>query len=245
MERKSFLRTFAVAAAAGPLVFEACKKDSTSTKTDTSTSTKSTNGASCTVSPTETEGPFPYASGEINNPLNRSDITGGQTGLPLTVNFLAVNVNDNCNVVTGARVDIWHCNKDGYYSGYGNQPGILGTKSYIGETWLRGYQLTDSTGVAKFGTIYPGWYSGRATHIHMEVFVSGVLKKTTQMTFSEAISDAVHVSTLYKDHGVNTTRNTSDQVFGDSANDLANETISLAGNLTDGYSGTFTIGIAL
>ncbi|MEZ2338452.1 hypothetical protein AB6735_22580 [Mucilaginibacter sp. RCC_168] len=245
MERKSFLRTFAVAAAAGPLLIEACKKDASSTQTETTTTTTSTNGTTCITTATEEEGPFPYPSGEINNPLNRVDVTGGQTGVPLSISFVVVNTNDNCNVVSGARIDIWHCNKDGYYSGYGNQPGVLGTKSYIGETWLRGYQLTDTSGVAKFTTIYPGWYSGRATHIHMEVFINNVLKKITQMAFSETISDAVHVSTLYAAHGINTTRNATDQVFGDSATDLANETIALTGSVSAGYSGTYTIGVAL
>lgn len=245
MERKSFLRTFAVAAAAGPLLIEACKKDSTSTQTDTTTTTTSTNGTTCTTTPTETEGPYPYVGGEITNPLNRADVTSGQTGVPLAVNFLVVNVNDNCNVVTGARVDIWHCNKDGYYSGYANQPGLLGSKSYVGETWLRGYLLTDSSGLAKFTTIYPGWYGGRATHIHMEVFVNSVLKKVSQLTFSETISDVVHVSTLYAAHGINPIRNASDSVFGDSATDLALETLALTGSVSAGYSGTFTIGVAL
>jgi len=245
MERKSFLRTFAVAAAAGPMLIEACKKDSVANTTDTSVTTTSTNGSTCTVTPTEVEGPYPYASGEINNPLNRSNISGGQTGVPLAINFVVVNTNDNCNVVSGARIDIWHCNKDGYYSGYGNQNSVLGTKSYIGETWLRGYQLTDTSGIAKFSTIYPGWYSGRATHIHIEVFISNVLKKTSQMAFSEAISDVVHVSTLYAAHGINTTRNTGDQIFANSAADLANEIIALTGSVSAGYSGSFTIGLAL
>ncbi|NHA07556.1 intradiol ring-cleavage dioxygenase [Mucilaginibacter sp. HC2] len=246
MERKSFLRTFAVAAAAGPLLIEACKKDSAAAQTDsTTTTTTSTNGTTCTTTPTETEGPYPYVGGEITNPLNRADVTSGQAGVPLTVNFLVVNVNDNCNVVTGARVDIWHCNKDGYYSGYANQPGLLGSKSYVGETWLRGYLLTDSSGLAKFTTIYPGWYGGRATHIHMEVFVNSVLKKVSQLTFSETISDAVHVSTLYAAHGINPIRNANDSVFGDSATDLALETLALTGSVSAGYSGTFTLGVAL
>lgn len=239
-------------AAAGPMILDGCKKDSitnsstsTTGTTSTSTSTTSTNGSSCIVSPTEEEGPYPYAGGEITNPLNRVDVTDGQTGVPLSINFVVVNTNDNCNVITDARVDIWHCNRQGYYSGYGNQPGLLGTKSYIGETWLRGYQMTDSSGIAKFSTIYPGWYGGRATHIHMEIFINKVLKKTAQLTFSEAISDAVHQSTLYSAHGVNPTRNASDSVFGNSATDLSNETMALAGSITDGYTGSFTIGIAV
>jgi len=249
MERKNFLKTFAIMAAAGPLIIDGCKKDgvtkSTTSTTGTTTSTTSTNGSTCIVSPTETEGPFPYPGGKANNPLKRTDVTDSQTGVPLAITFLVVNVNDNCNVVTNARVDIWHCNKDGYYSGYANQPGILGTQTYVGKTWLRGYQVSDATGLANFSTIYPGWYTGRATHIHFEVYVNNVLKKTSQLTFSETISDAVHQSSLYAAHGINTTRNASDSVFGDSATDLANETMSLAGNIADGYTGSFTIGIAI
>jgi protocatechuate 3,4-dioxygenase beta subunit len=250
MERKNFLRTFALMAAAGPMIIDSCKKetvtkDSSTTTSTTSTSTTSSTSASCIVTATETEGPYPYVGGELTNPLERSDVTDGQTGVPLTLNFVIVNANDSCNVVTNARVDIWHCNKDGYYSGYANQQGTLGTKSYVGETWLRGYQLSDSSGVVKFSTIYPGWYGGRATHVHIEVYVNNVMKKTTQIAFSETINNTVYASSLYSSHGVNPISNEADSVFGDSLTDLANETISLTGSVSEGYSGTYTIGLAL
>jgi protocatechuate 3,4-dioxygenase beta subunit len=249
MERKNFLKTFALVAATGPMIIDGCKKDSatksTTTTTGTTTSTTTSASSGCVVTPTETEGPYPYVGGEATNPLNRVDVTGGQTGVPLSITFLVVNTNDNCNVVSDARVDIWHCNKDGYYSGYANQPGLLGSKSYVGETWLRGYELSDSNGAAKFTTIYPGWYGGRATHIHIEVYVNSVMKKTSQVTFLETISDVVHVSTLYAAHGVNPVRNANDSVFGDSATDLANEIMTLVGSVSAGYTGTYTIGLAL
>jgi protocatechuate 3,4-dioxygenase beta subunit len=241
MERKNFLKAFAIAAATGPMVLESCKKAS-STDSDTTTTSSSTVAGE---TPTETEGPYPYVGGEINNPLQRVDVTDGQTGVPLALTLTVVNVNASNAVVSNVRVDMWQCNKDGYYSGYASQPGILGTQSYVGKTWLRGYQLTDSTGQAKFTTIYPGWYSGRATHIHLEIYINNVLKKTTQMAFNETISNTVHVSTLYAAHGVNTTTNTSDSVFGDSASDLAKEMLSLSGSVSAGYTGTFTIGLAL
>jgi protocatechuate 3,4-dioxygenase beta subunit len=236
MERKHFLKN-SIGLLSAAAIVNACKKSSSS---------GSSSGCGV-VSPEETEGPYPYVGGEINNPLQRADITAGQTGLPLTLNFSVINVNNNCAAVSGARVDIWHCNKDGYYSGYGSQTGgaLGGTQSYVGQTWLRGYQLADTSGKAQFVTIFPGWYQGRATHIHVEVFVSGVLKKTTQITFSETISDAVHVTSLYAAHGINTMRNASDGIFNNSATDLANETVALAGNTTSGYTGSFTIGIAL
>lgn len=240
MQRKHFLKNSLGLLGSGALILEACKKASvTSSTTGTGTS------GGCIVTPEETEGPYPYAGGEINNPLQRIDVTGGQTGVPLTLNFNIVNTNNSCAAVAGARVDIWHCNKDGYYSGYANQPGISGTQSYVGQTWLRGYQLADTNGKAQFTTIYPGWYSGRATHIHIEVYVNNVLKKTTQITFSDSVSDVVHTSSLYAAHGVNTTRNTADSIFNNSATDLANETVALTGNTTSGYSGSYTIGIAL
>ena len=252
MERKNFLRSFALMAAAGPMIIDGCKKETVNTSSAsattsaTSTTTTASSSGSCVVTPTETEGPYPYVGGESTNPLDRSDVTEGtQTGVPLSLTLVVVNTNDNCNVVENARVDIWHCNKDGYYSGYANQSGILGTESYTGKTWLRGYQLSDALGIVKFTTIYPGWYSGRATHIHIEVYVNGVMKKTGQMAFSETITSAVYASSLYSAHGQNTTSNSSDSVFGDSATDLANETLTLVGSVAAGYAGTYTIGLAL
>jgi len=248
MERKNFLKTFALMAAAGPMIVDGCKKDSTtktSSSTSSSTSTSTSTSGSCIVTADEVEGPYPYVGGESTNPLDRSDVTAGQTGVPLTLSFVVVDAGNNCNVVSNARVDIWHCNKDGYYSGYANQNSSLGVKSYVGETWLRGYQLTDTTGVAKFTTIYPGWYSGRATHIHIEVFVDGVMKKTTQICFSEATNGVVYASSLYATHGVNPITNESDSILGNSLTDLANETVALTGSVSDGYSGSYTIGIKL
>jgi protocatechuate 3,4-dioxygenase beta subunit len=251
MERKIFLRNTVGLIGGSALLAQACSKSATATtntgssSSGSSTATGSSSG-SCIVSPEEVEGPYPYVGGELTNPLQRTDITGGQTGIPLTLQMSIVNANNSCAAVAGARVDIWHCNKDGYYSGYGAQTGgALGTKSYTGETWLRGYQVADSNGSLQFTTIYPGWYEGRATHIHLEVYVNNVLKKTTQITFSETISDAVHVTTLYAAHGINTTRNANDSILGNSATDLANETVALTGNTTNGYSGSYTLGLSL
>jgi protocatechuate 3,4-dioxygenase beta subunit len=252
MERKKFLTTSLGLSAIGTILIDACKK---TTVTD---STEAGTDSGCVVAPTEEEGPFPYTAdgttkSEISNPLNRADIRSNssdgvlQTGVPLSLVLQVVDSNNNCSSVSGVRVDLWHCNKDGYYSGYGNQSGGLSglSNSYLGQNWLRGYQVTDSSGQVKITTIYPGWYQGRATHIHFEIFVNGVLKKTTQMAFPETISDAVHQSSLYAAHGVNTTRNANDQVFGNSSTDLANETFTITGDLTNGYTATHNLGIAL
>jgi protocatechuate 3,4-dioxygenase beta subunit len=237
--RKKFLKNILIGATSVPLIIEACKKDSSSGSGTGGT-------GNCIVSPEEVEGPYPYVGGELTNPLNRADVTAGQTGVLLALAFTVVNTNNSCAVVGNARIDIWHCNKDGYYSGYnGQNGGSLGTQNYGGQTWLRGYLLTDASGKATFNTIYPGWYQGRATHIHIEVFVNNVLKKTTQITFPETISDVVHVSSLYAAHGTNTQRNANDGIFNNSATDLANETVALTGSVAAGYSGSYTLGIAL
>lgn len=248
MERKDFLRNSLGLIGTSSLIIGACKKstDAIISGTSSASNGSSSGTGSCIVTAEEVEGPYPYVGGEITNPLQRTDVRSGQTGLPLSITFNVVNANNSCAIVSNARVDIWHCNKDGYYSGYGSQTGgSLGTQSYLGETWLRGYQVTDENGIAKFTTIYPGWYQGRATHIHLEVFVNNVLKKTGQITFSETISDAVHQSTLYAAHGINTTRNAADGIFNNSATDMANETVALTGSITSGYTGSYTIGLAL
>ncbi len=108
MERKIFLKNGILLLGSGSLLLDACKKTST------------TDGGSgitenCITTANEVERPYPYAGGEITNPLQRADVTAGQTGLPLTLNFSVINVNNNCAIVSDAGVDIWHCNKDGYY----------------------------------------------------------------------------------------------------------------------------------
>jgi protocatechuate 3,4-dioxygenase beta subunit len=52
--------------------------------------------------------------------------------------------------------------------------------------------------VARFTTIYPGGYAGRATHIHIEVFVNSRSMKTTQIAFPEEINSAVRRVVIYR-----------------------------------------------
>jgi protocatechuate 3,4-dioxygenase beta subunit len=246
MERKIFLQRSLGLIGISAIAVDACKKEAGSTTSTTGTDTSNISSDGCIVSPTETEGPYPYPDGgEINNPLQRADITGGQTGVALTLKLAIVNADDSCAAVENARVDIWHCNKDGYYSGYANQNGLLGTKNYTSETWLRGYQLTDANGQVTFTTIYPGWYSGRATHIHIEVYVNNVMKKTTQIAFPESVNNKVYASSLYAAHGANTTSNAADSIFGNSTTDLANETVTITGSVDAGYVATQNVGLSL
>lgn len=233
--RKKFLRHLIVGTSSIPLIIQACKKEGDSS-TDEGTDAGSGSG-SCSVTDTETDGPYPlYAS--RGSSIQRVDITDGKTGLPLDMTITIRNVNDSCNVLGNARVDVWHCDKDGYYSGYSNS-GYLGTQNNSTLVFCRGLQYTDSNGQVKFKTIYPGWYTGRVTHIHAQVYVGSTLKLTTQIAFPDAINTAVYKTSLYSAHGQNSITNSGDGIIMDSLdNELATVT---ANSSTGGYDLTHTI----
>ncbi|RHZ55591.1 hypothetical protein CDV55_104592 [Aspergillus turcosus] len=118
--------------------------------------------ATCVLASDVTQGPY-YVSGE----LIRSDITEDQAGVPLYVDVQMVD-SSTCEPVTNVYLDFWHCNATGVYSGVvasGN--GNSNDDSNLDATFLRGLQKTDDEGVAQFQTIFPGHYTGRATHIHV------------------------------------------------------------------------------
>jgi protocatechuate 3,4-dioxygenase beta subunit len=232
--RKNFLKNLVIGAAAIPAVIEACRKS------DDNTATNSNNSA-CATSPEETDGPYPLYNSR-NSAIVHVDITEGKTGIPLNVTINILNVNNNCQPLANARVDIWHCDKDGYYSGYTNQ-GYLGTQNNEGKTFCRGIQTTDSAGQVHFATIYPGWYTGRITHIHAQVYYGDALKVTTQIAFPDDINTLVYKTELYKDHGQNTSvaRNSADNIFADS---LYAELAEVTANDSGGYNLVHTIRIS-
>jgi protocatechuate 3,4-dioxygenase beta subunit len=202
------------------------------------TTTTTTSSSTCAATPSETEGPYPDKTGMINNSAYyRRDVTEGKPGLPLTLVLTVVNANSACSAVSNATVEIWHCDAAGNYSEY-SQPGFDGT----GQTFLRGVQTTDSGGQVTFTTIYPGWYAGRATHIHVDVFVNGSLVKTTQVAFPESTTAGVYSTGVYASKGQNPTSNASDNVFSDGTQ---SEMATLTGNTSSGYTASLTIGIAV
>ncbi len=120
--------------------------------------------------------------------LNRTDITEGREGIPSVYRF---KVQDsNCKPIPDAVVDIWQCDKDGVYSAFSSQ-------NTAGETWLRGYFATGADGMVSFNTVFPGWYDGRLTHLHVKVHVGGVVRQTTNVFYPKAIETAVYANALY------------------------------------------------
>jgi protocatechuate 3,4-dioxygenase beta subunit len=230
MERKNFFKN-----SIGLLGFTTVLPVLTSCNKDETTVTGVTSGVSgpgsCAVTDSETDGPYPLYNNRGSS-IQRINITDGKAGLPLSLNITIRNVNNNCNVLSNARVDIWHCDKDGYYSGYTNS-GYLGTQNNSSAVFCRGLQYSDETGLVKFTSIYPGWYSGRVTHIHAQVYFNNILKLTTQIAFPENINTDVYNTGLYSSHGQNPTKNTSDNIIRDS---LSNELATVTGNTTSqGY----------
>lgn len=212
----------------------------TATATPTPTPTP-TPVASCVLIPQETQGPYPLLSILTNSAMNRANITEGKTGVPLTLKLKIVNVGSACGPITNAAVYVWHCDKDGVYSGY-SQPGA----NTVGQTFMRGIQVTDNNGEVTFTTIYPGWYSGRITHIHFQVYLNDNLNvtatATSQVGFPQEITQAVYASSLYAAHGQNTSVTSfgQDNVFSDGT---TYQIASISGSVAAGYMASLTVGI--
>lgn len=243
--RKKFLRQFFIGATSVPLILEACrKKDVSSGSSDTGSSGTGSSG-SCTVSPSETAGPFPTIT---PSSLVRSDIRGDRTGVGFTINITIKNKNNNCAALANAIVDIWHCDKDGYYSEYGGTS--MQTIDFTSVHFLRGRQTTDSNGLVSFTSIFPGWYQSRATHIHVHIYnAAGTSLLVTQIAFPEGSASAV--ATVNGSDGVTYgytkgmtgyTYNASDNVFSDDSGGA--ELATVTGSLSAGYVLTHTIYVA-
>ena len=138
----------------------------------------------CLLATEVTEGPY-YTDPE----LVRADITEGKEGVAMDMVIQVVDAA--CQPIAGARVDIWHCDAQGNYSGYANQ-GSDGTLDTSSETFLRGTQMADEQGIVTFRSIYPGWYRGRTTHIHHKVFVDETNVLTGQIFFPDALSQYLY-----------------------------------------------------
>jgi protocatechuate 3,4-dioxygenase beta subunit len=216
-------------------------EDGTTTRTYTLLATRASVGT-CTLTPTETEGPYPLLAILSNSAVVRSDVRESKTGVPLTVKLTILDLSNGCTPVSGAAVYIWHCDKDGLYSGYN----VSNNTGQTGLTYLRGIQVTDSNGLVTFTTIYPGWYAGRITHVHFQVYLNNNLTvtatATSQLAFPQATTQAVYNTSLYtKGQNTSVTSFSADNVFSDGT---TYQMATISGDSTNGYTAELQVTIA-
>src|SRR3954453_17342535 len=158
---------------------------------------ESADAADCILAPEQTEGPY-----YINDHLIRLDIRGGKKGVALSLRVEGLNAKP-CKPIKNATVELWHADAGGNYSGF-STPG----------TYLRGGQRSNSAGNVGFKTIYPGWYQGRTTHIHVKVHVGGKVVHTGQLYFPDSTTASIYRSrSPYRSRGQKDTPNSADMVF--------------------------------
>jgi protocatechuate 3,4-dioxygenase beta subunit len=188
----------------------------------------------CMLAPQATEGPF-----YLDPELVRADITEGRPGAPLELVLQVVTAD--CRAVEGARVDVWHCDAQGNYSGFARQ-GSDAVSDTTAQTFLRGTQFCDAGGIARFQTIYPGWYRGRATHIHYKVFLDEAVVLTSQLYFPDAFSERLYGTVApYTDRASDRrVANADDGIFARSGDGAVAEVAEQSG----GHTASLVVGVA-
>jgi protocatechuate 3,4-dioxygenase beta subunit len=195
--------------------------------------------SACTLTAEQEEGPFYVALNRI-----RSNIVGNRKGVPLSLRITVID-SSTCKPLQGAAVDVWQADAVGHYSDESQE----GTS---GQTWLRGLQLTDANGLARFTTIYPGFYSGRAPHIHVKVHVGGThtssrysgghVSHNGQIFFPEALSTKVYRSSPYTQDANTRTYRKSDRVY--TSQHGASSVLKITGgSVASGVRGTITLAV--
>ena len=220
----------------GTLVFLGCSSSSASSRAGRS--------SPCVVRPAMTEGPY-YVDERLDRSDIRSDPTDGtiKAGalLALTLNVYGLS-KESCAPLKGAIVDVWHCDAEGVYSD-AVDPKYFNT---TGKKFLRGYQLSDGNGVAKFTTIYPGWYPQRTPHIHYKIRLPSSAGRahefTSQFYFDEGLSDRVYARPPYAAKGKRTVSNLTDQIYNEEGGRQSMLTVMPA---KEGYTASFDVALDL
>lgn len=164
----------------------------------------------CTLLPEKTAGPFP-----LDQQLVRRDITEGLPGHPMRLGLRVLD--ESCAPVPGANVEIWHTDATGDYSAFADGGG--GKDEGPGTTFLRGTQSADDAGIVEFLTICPGWYPGRAVHIHLRVHLEDDVVTTSQLFFDPEYLESVYASAPYAEFGSADTSLAEDNIAGDPASE--------------------------
>lgn len=170
-------------------------------------------GQACQLTCQATIGPCHTTSPE------RRDISDGWDGLPLCL-MLRV-LDEDCQPVPGVIVEIWHTNHTGGYSGQ-IQRMCNNNQDDVSKQFFRGYQRSDEAGIVRFDTCYPGWYRGRAVHIHVRVMTGDYqaddhapASVITQFLFSDELNQEIFAShAAYAPYGQPDTTLDTDNVIG-------------------------------
>jgi protocatechuate 3,4-dioxygenase beta subunit len=187
----------------------------------------------CLLTPESTEGPY-----YLDPDLVRADITEGRAGAPLRLVLQVVDAD--CRPLERARVDVWHCDAAGNYSGFARQ-GSDRERDTRGETFLRGTQFADAAGIAAFETIWPGWYRGRTPHVHYTIFLDESTLLTSQLFFPDGASEAVFRGAAYRERaGAQDTTNASDGI----ARRAGPRAYARVAQVGDGWRAELVVGVA-
>lgn len=227
LSRRDALKIVAVTAAGGTLM----TRSAFAQEAAASESTLMPGADVCVITPEVTEGPYYF-----DPNLEREDITEAHPGVATTVRLQIVD--GTCRPLPGARVDLWHCDAAGQYSGYPNQTGGVDT---TGQTFLRGTQFAGDDGIVTFQTIYPGWYSGRTTHMHFKVFLDEKTVLTGQIFFPDALSQFLYENVEpYRTRGSDRdTLNASDSI----ASQATRASFAYVKELADRYLVAMIVGV--
>ncbi|MDX1393788.1 MAG: intradiol ring-cleavage dioxygenase [Gemmatimonadota bacterium] len=200
----------------------------------------------CVVRPEQTEGPY-FIDERLDRVDIRSDPTDGvvKPGTPFNLAIQVSHIGSSgCRPLAGALVDVWQCDALGEYAGVKDIINDLFDNT--GRKFLRGYQVTDEEGMARFTTIYPGWYEGRAVHIHFKIRTDPDAESgtefTSQLYFDDGLSDRVLAAAPYTAHEGDRPRNEDDGIYRNSGGHQLVLDVHEDG---DGFAATFDIGLNL
>ncbi len=186
----------------------------------------------CVLVRETTEGPY-----HLEGVMSRRNITEGKRGVPVITRLSVVDAS-TCKPIAGADVEIWHADARGEYSGFdGGNGGESDTR------YLRGHQKTDASGVATFNTIFPGWYPGRAPHVHVRVHVGGNEVHTGQYFFTTALARRIYSGSNYRSRGQGWQRNAGDGIYQEASGKQAILRTRKRGGGKRGYVGYLTMGV--
>jgi protocatechuate 3,4-dioxygenase beta subunit len=198
----------------------------------------------CVVVPAQMEGPY-FVEGRLNRSDIRSDPSDNSVapGVPLRVSLRVSRLSaaGACGPLANAVVDVWQCDALGRYSDFADTRAQFDTR---GRKFLRGHQVTGADGQVEFTTIYPGWYPGRAVHIHFKIRTNPGgpgTDFTSQLYFDESVTDKVHGQPPYSTKGRRSTMNANDGIFRQGGSQLMLNLKEEGG----GYAGRFELALKM